>query len=172
MNFFFFLQFHSLETEISSSKKFWKKSVTRAPPITSDFRQKSISHSWITLNMKFCEILCISSRATLAIFFFFTDRHFQQSNCFQDIPKYKFIKNWKSKIFTKPILSSIYTEAKVKRGAKWNKASSTVKLANTIFFTYPSLRTLQPQIISYLSKNLALVSQNIQIALDSGDSNE
>ena len=69
------------------------------------------------LNTKFHEILCISSRATLAIKFLShthrqTERHFPEIvKLFSGHPKtYKSIKNRKSKIFTKPILSSVYTE--------------------------------------------------------------
>ena len=67
----------------------------------------------ITLNIKFHEIPCISSWATIATKFLSqTDRHFPEivQSCSGYSKTRKSIKNRKSKIFMKPVLSSIYIE--------------------------------------------------------------
>ena len=69
----------------------------------------------ITLNVKFYQSLSINSLATLATFFITysqTDRHFPEivKSCSGHPKTYKSIKNRKSKICTKPVLSSNYTE--------------------------------------------------------------
>ena len=68
----------------------------------------------MTLNVKFHEILRINFRVALATNFYNThrDRHFSEIvKSRSGHPKAcKSIKNRKSKIFTKPILSSVFTE--------------------------------------------------------------
>ena len=87
--------------------------------LLSDFLQKLIETNCgrIILNTKFHQVLCISSWVTFdAKYLSHThthpDRHFAETvRSWSGHPKmYKYIKNWKSKIFMKPILSSIYTE--------------------------------------------------------------
>ena len=84
-----------------------------------------LSKSWqipiyvkLAPNLKFHEILWLSSRATLAIkFLSHTERHTNGQTypeivkSFSEHPKtYKYVKNQESKIFMKLILSSIYAE--------------------------------------------------------------
>ena len=77
----------------------------------------------LTLNVKFHEILLISSRATIATKFLsrtytgtyidtHTDRHFPKivKLCSEHPKTCKSIKNRKWKFFTKPILSSVYVK--------------------------------------------------------------
>ena len=95
--------------------------------LLSDIHQKVIDTSVyfrITLNIKFHEFLYICSRAALATKFFShthrhteTDRHFQEivKSCSGHPKTCKSIKSRKSKIFMKPILSSIYIEERKKK---------------------------------------------------------
>ena len=87
------------------------------------------------LNIKFHEILFFSSWATLATKFLSnthrhtdiqTDRHFPQivKSCSGHLKTCKYIKNRKSKMCTKPILSSIYIEESNKK--KWSKNIKSV----------------------------------------------
>ena len=104
------MQFHPIETEISLSWKFWKKcdysATCWAIPFKSRWRPV---YGRIILNIKFHEILCFSSWATLAIFFLSqTDRHFPVTvKSWSGHPKMcKSIKNRKSKVFLKKIACS------------------------------------------------------------------
>ena len=94
-----------------------------APPngLFSPKNYVSPIYVWITLNIKFYEILLVSSRANLATKFLshthtHTDRHFPEivNSCSGHAKTCKFIKNWKSKIFMKLILCSIYIEVSKK----------------------------------------------------------
>ena len=78
-----FLRFHAIETENWLSQKFWKKwncSATCRAIFTKS--QWASIYVRVQLNIKFREILCNSSRATLATIFLShtrTDRHFSEN---------------------------------------------------------------------------------------------
>ena len=91
--------------------------------LLNDFHQKLIDIIFCldTWNIKFYEILLISSRSTLAhktfVTYTQTDKHFPEMvNSYLGYPKTcKSMKNWKSKIFAKSIFSSIYIQESNKK---------------------------------------------------------
>ena len=94
--------------------------MTTAPRV-EQFSRKAARHQYmLTLNIDFHEILWIRFRATLAIKILShtqTQRQILSRNirksCSRQPKAYKSIKNWKSKIFTKPIFFFIYIEESI-----------------------------------------------------------
>ena len=130
------MQFPSLETEISISKNFWN-SVIVVPTVErfSPKVDRNRIYVRITLNIKFHQILCINSQAKFATKFL-SSRHFPEiiKSCSKYPKTCKSIKNRKSKIFTKRILSSIYIEES--KNVTHNSKSLGIKNCHNLYISF------------------------------------